>query len=58
MEKILNKRKIRNVVKYLEEVHSRKWHLEEEEEFRKCKGTGSRVWGEDECRSKITRKVG
>ena len=33
-------------------VYSRTWYKREEERLRKCKRSGSRVWGKNEYRSK------
>ena len=58
VEKILNKRKIREIVKYLV------WwkgfiaeHDIEEKELRKCERSNSRVWEEDKCRSETIEEV-
>ena len=41
----------------MEKVYSRAWQLGKEGEFGKHKGSNSRVWEKNECRSKITREV-
>ena len=41
----------------IKEIYGRSWHLEKEERFRECKGNNSRIWREDEYRSKTIRKV-
>ena len=41
----------------IKEIYGRTWYLEKEERFRECKGSNSRIWREDEYRSKTIRKV-
>ena len=38
-------------------IYSRAWYMEEEERLRKCKRSGSKVWGENEYKSKKVREV-
>ena len=58
MEKILNKRKIREILDEMEEVYSKAQYIRKERRLRKYKGSNSWVWEKIECRSKITREVG
>ena len=47
----------REVFSMLKKVYSRVWHIEKGGEFRKCKRSGRKIWGKNECWSKKTRKV-
>ena len=61
VEKILNKRKVKRVVKYLvwwKKFMVETWHVGKGERFRECKRSSSRIWEKTEYRSKIIRKVG
>jgi len=60
VEKILNKRKVRGVMKYLvwwKEFTAENNSWEKEENLKNAKGRGSRVQRKDECESKTAREV-
>jgi len=59
VEKILNKRKIRGVEKYLmwwKRVHGRRRYMGKERESKECRRVDRRIRREDECGSKEVRK--
>ena len=56
LEQKKNKRSCQ-VFSMVEGVHSRAWYMREEEELRKYKGSGSWIWGKDECRNKMIGEV-
>jgi len=41
----------------MEGVYGRIWHLGKGERLRKCKGSSSRIWEEDKCRSETIREI-